>query len=88
VQHFVLHADQDTLRKRIEGDTLLGPSLFRLKYLDSYAEAARTWLHDEAEVVDATHLTPGQTALQIADAVESGGLARSSADIRQFSPSR
>lgn len=26
VRHFVLHADQDTLRGRIEGDTVLGPS--------------------------------------------------------------
>jgi hypothetical protein len=25
VRHFVLHADQDTLRKRIEGDTFLAP---------------------------------------------------------------
>ncbi len=68
VRHFVLHADQDTLRRRIEGDVLLDPSLFRLGYLESCAEAARTWLHDEAEVVDTTHLTP---ALQIACAVNS-----------------
>jgi hypothetical protein len=69
VRHFVLHADQDTLRGRIEGDTLLGPSTFRLAHLGSYAEAARTWLHDEAEVVDTTHLTPGQAARLVADAV-------------------
>src|SRR5260221_11208816 len=48
VRHFVLHADHDTLRKRIEmdqtmGGRFLGPSPFRLKYLESYAEAARTW---------------------------------------------
>lgn len=36
-----------------------------------YAEAARTWLHGEAEVVDTTHLTPAQAALQIAEAVKS-----------------
>ena len=69
VRHFVLHADQDTLRGRIEGDTLLGPSPFRLKYLEPYAEAARNWLHDEAEVIDTTHLTPARAALEIADAV-------------------
>jgi hypothetical protein len=69
VRHFVLHADQDTLRGRIEGDTLLGPSTFRLAHLGSYAEAARTWLHDQAEVVDTTHLTPGQAAQLVADAV-------------------
>ncbi|MCX5097238.1 AAA family ATPase [Streptomyces sp. NBC_00365] len=72
VRHFVLHADQDTLRGRIAGDTVLGPnSPFRLQYLEPYAEAARTWLHSEAEVVDTTHLTPAQAALQIAEAVKS-----------------
>lgn len=72
VRHFVLHADQATLRARIAGDTVLGPdSPFRLGHLESYAEAARTWLHDEAEVVDTTHLTPDQTARRIADALKS-----------------
>ncbi len=72
VRHFVLHADQDTLRGRIAGDTVLGPnSPFRLKYLEPYAKAARTWLHGEAEVIDTTHLTPAQAALQIAEAVKS-----------------
>ncbi|KJY26086.1 AAA family ATPase [Streptomyces katrae] len=72
VRHFVLHADQGTLRARIAGDTLLGPnSPFRLAHLEPYAEAARTWLHDEAEVVDTTHLTPAQAAQQIAEAVKS-----------------
>ncbi|GKQ36441.1 AAA family ATPase [Streptomyces sp. A012304] len=71
VRHFVLHADQDTLRARIEGDTVLGPSSFRLAHLEPYAEAALTWLHDEAEVVDTTHLTPAQTAQRIAEAVKS-----------------
>ena len=69
VRHFVLHADQDTLRGRIEGDTLLGPSHFRRKYLKPYAEAADAWLHKEAEVIDTTDLTPAQAALQIVDAV-------------------
>ena len=71
VRHFVLHADQDTLRGRIAHDAVLGPdSPFRLKYLEPYAEAARTWLHREAEVVDTTHLTPAQAAMQIAEAVK------------------
>ena len=69
VRHFVLHADQDTLRGRIEADTVLGPSTFRLAYLEAYVEAARTWLHDEAEVIDTTHLRPAQAARQIADIV-------------------
>jgi hypothetical protein len=66
VRHFVLHADQNTLRRRIEGDTVLGPSQFRLSHLDPYAEAFRTWLHDEAEVIDTTDITPAQAALRIA----------------------
>ncbi|TQJ46639.1 AAA family ATPase [Streptomyces sp. SLBN-115] len=70
VRHFVLHADQETLRGRIEADTVLGPSLFRLKYLEPYAEAARTRLHGEAEVVDTTRLTPAQAASRIAEAVK------------------
>ncbi|WP_435204971.1 ATP-binding protein [Micromonospora sp. bgisy143] len=69
VRHFVLHADHDTLRGRIEGEHVI-PSPFRLKYLEPYAEAARTWLHREAEVVDTTHLTPAQAALRIAEAVK------------------
>lgn len=70
VRHFVLHADQETLRGRIMGDTLLGPSTFRLGHLEPYAEAARTWLHAEAEVVDTTHLTPAEAAGRIAEALK------------------
>jgi hypothetical protein len=70
VRHFVLHADQETLRERIAGDRVLGPnSPFRLQYLESYAEAARSWLHEEAEVVDTTRQTPGQAAQQIVGAL-------------------
>ena len=73
VRHFVLHADQDTLRKRIMQDGVLGPSPFRLAYLEPYAVAARAWLHDAAEVVDTTHLTPAQAAQHIAVAPSSCG---------------
>lgn len=68
VRHFVLHADQETLRRRIAGASPV-PSAFRLAHLEPYAEAARTWLHREAEVVDTTHLTPDQAAARIAEAV-------------------
>jgi hypothetical protein len=70
VRHFVLHADQDTLRGRIEKDHPVA-STFRLDHLGVYAEAARTWLHHEAEVVDTTHLTASQAAAQIAGALRS-----------------
>lgn len=69
VRHFVLHADHDTLHDRIQHDTVLGPSTFRFEHLAPYAEAARTWLHREAEVVDTTHLTPEQVAHDVARAV-------------------
>ncbi len=70
VRHFVLHADPDTLRGRIERNHLPKGSPFRLSYLEPYAAAARTWLHREAEVVDTTHLTAAQAARHIADAVK------------------
>jgi hypothetical protein len=69
LRHFVLHADQDTLRRRIEGEHTV-PSPFRLTYLEPYAEAASSWLHSAAEVVDTTHLTPAQAAQRIAAAVK------------------
>ncbi|MFI7546035.1 AAA family ATPase [Actinoplanes sp. NPDC049599] len=72
VRHFVLHADQDTLRARIAAEHPV-PSPFRLQYLEPYAEAARTWLHSAAEVVDTTHLTPAQAAMRIAAAVTPAG---------------
>lgn len=69
VRHFVLHAEPDALRRRIADDTAMGPSTFRFSYLTSYAEAFRTWLGREAEVIDSTHLTPAQASSTIADAV-------------------
>ena len=70
LRHFVLHADQGALRQRIMGDLVMGPSKFRLNYLAPYDEASRAWLHNEADVVDTTELTPLQAALVIANAVE------------------
>lgn len=69
IRHFVLHADQATLRDRIQNDRVLGPSTFRFAYVEPYAEAASTWLHDAAEVIDNTHITANQAARQIADSV-------------------
>jgi hypothetical protein len=70
VRHFVLRAGQETLLKRIECDIFMGPSSFRLKYLEAYAEAARTWLRNEAEVIDTANVTAEQVAARIADAVQ------------------
>jgi hypothetical protein len=71
VRHFVLHADEATLRARIEGQHVV-PSPFRLRYLQPYAEAAREWLHAVAEVVDTTHVTAVQAAERVAAAVRRG----------------
>ena len=69
VRHFVLHADTSTLRSRI-ASAPCGPSPFRFAHLEAYAEAARTWLRQDAEIVDTTHLTAVQAAQRIADAVK------------------
>jgi hypothetical protein len=74
VRHFVLHADQSTLRRRIEEDTVLGPSQFRLRYVAPYAEAFSTWLSEDAEVIDTTDLTPIQAAVQITDDIRAAPL--------------
>ena len=66
VRHVLLHADRDVLQRRIDGDTELGPSAFRISRLDAYADAYAGWLGGEAEIVDTTALTPGETACRIA----------------------
>jgi hypothetical protein len=66
VRHVLLHADQDTLRGRIENDTVMGFSDFRMRHLALYADAYDSWLRDEAEVVDTTYLTPHEAARRIA----------------------
>lgn len=65
VRHVVLHADDATLRARIAGEHPVR-SPFRLAHLEPYAQAARTWLHREAEVVDTTGLAPAQVAERVA----------------------
>ncbi|MDX1893282.1 hypothetical protein [Mycolicibacterium sp. 050158] len=77
VRHFVIHADQDTLRRRIDDDVVMGSSPFRHEYFEPYAEAARTWLHAEAEVVDTVRTTPEQVARSLAAAVNEGAGGRS-----------
>jgi 2-phosphoglycerate kinase len=69
VHHFVLHADEETLRQRIYDDSVMGPSSFRYSYLVPYAEAFHAWLGNDAQIIDTTQLTPSQTASKIAAAV-------------------
>jgi predicted kinase len=79
VHHFVLHADQDTLRERIQNDSVLGPSSFRFSHLAAYAEAFDGWLKHEAQVVNTAALTPSEAASHIATAVDGHSPSRPSA---------
>ena len=75
----VLHADEDVLRDRIRNDAVLGPSTFRFAHVEQYAEAARAWLHEAAEVIDTTRITAQEAAQRIAHAVaevSAGGESR------------
>lgn len=78
VQHFVLHADQETLRQRIQDDLVMGPSSFRHSYLAPYAEAFEGWLGKDAQIVDTAELTPHQAASKIAAAASGYADQRSS----------
>ncbi len=72
IRHFVLHADTATLRDRTQHDAVLGPSAFGFSRVEPYAEAARTWLHADAVVVDTTRITPAEAADRIAAAALAG----------------
>ena len=69
VRHFLLHAEHETLRSRIENDQVMGYSTFRANHLAPYATAYESWLRREAEVIDATSLGPAEAARLIAHAV-------------------
>jgi predicted kinase len=69
VHHFLLHADHDTLRGRIQNDSVMGPSSFRFSYLSPYAEAFQTWLGTDAHVIDTADLTPAQAASEVVASV-------------------
>jgi hypothetical protein len=49
----------------------MGPSGFRLRYLDDYFESFTAWIENDAEVIDTTHRTPTQVALRLAKGLES-----------------
>ncbi|GAB3246441.1 AAA family ATPase [Alteromonas gracilis] len=65
VRHLVLHAERDELVRRIADDSPL-PSDFRLAHVTPYADAAASWLHADAEVVDTTDVAPAEVAARIA----------------------
>lgn len=65
VRHVVLHADRDVIAARIDADTVeAGARQWRHDHLDAY-EAACPWLSREAEMIDTTGLSAGETAAEI-----------------------
>jgi hypothetical protein len=64
VHHFVLHADEETLTRRIEAHEP-GIVKWRLEHLPVYREAF-AWLSGEGQVVDTTEISPAQVAREIA----------------------
>ncbi|MCX7521574.1 AAA family ATPase [Microbacterium sp. STN6] len=69
IRHFLLHADPDTLRGRIENDPVMGYSTFRIKYMEPYTAAYADWLRDEAEIIDTSHISPSEAARLVANAL-------------------
>ncbi|OZF07511.1 ATP-binding protein [Rhodococcus sp. 15-1154-1] len=69
VHHFVLHTDVVSLRRRIETDTVMGPSSFRIAHVQTYFEAADGWLHKQATVVDTTNRDPDAVADYISNSL-------------------
>jgi ABC-type branched-subunit amino acid transport system ATPase component len=71
VRHVVLHADPDTLTRRIEGDTVeTGARQWRLDHLAEY-EKALPWLRAAGTVVDTTDQPPEAVARRIAESAGS-----------------
>ncbi|QSB06932.1 ATP-binding protein [Natronoglycomyces albus] len=70
VSHFCLHADRDTIVKRIEGDEVeVSAKQWRLDHLDRY-EAARPWLGASATTIDTTEISAVEAAETIAAQVK------------------
>jgi len=70
VRHFLLHAEQAELERRIERDTESNRR-WRLDHLPEYWSALG-WLRAGAEVMDTTRLAPGEVAARIAAACRTG----------------
>jgi hypothetical protein len=68
IAHFVLHAEQPTLVRRIETDPNMLSSTWRLGHLQAYQEAL-PWLRGKAQVIETDRLTPEQVAEKVASLV-------------------
>ncbi|MGH3923880.1 MAG: hypothetical protein ACRDTT_13595, partial [Pseudonocardiaceae bacterium] len=74
LQHVALHADPDTIIKRINEDHTHSDTTraFRLSKLDDYLHAYTTWLPNAAHIIDTRHITASEAANQIAKLTTSG----------------
>lgn len=64
VAHFVLHAERESLVRRIETDGQVSDSPWRLGHLDAY-EQALPWLRERGTLVETDRLSPKQVAATI-----------------------
>ena len=64
VAHFVLHADEPTLVRRIETDPENPGSQWRLNHVKAYQQAL-PWLRSRGSVIETDQLTPQQVAKRI-----------------------
>jgi hypothetical protein len=65
IAHFVLHAEEQTLVRRIENDATMPGSLWRLGHLAAYQQAL-PWLRRRGRIVETDRLTPDQVVRTIA----------------------
>jgi hypothetical protein len=61
VAHFVLHADEPTLIRRIETDPAMPGSQWRLDHVKAYQQAL-LWLRSKGRIIETDQLTPDQVA--------------------------
>ncbi|HEV7649843.1 MAG TPA: AAA family ATPase [Actinophytocola sp.] len=64
VRHFVLHADHETLVRRIESDPLMPGSQWRLDHLRDYHQAL-PWLQRKGRIIDTSQRPPDEVAALI-----------------------
>jgi hypothetical protein len=70
IAHFVLHADDQTLVRRIENDATKPNSQWRMSHLEAYRRAL-PWLRNKGTIIETDQLTPDEVAKAVASLVSS-----------------
>jgi hypothetical protein len=68
VQHFILHANHQTLTQRIHADPVMPGSQWRLDHLQDY-RLALPWLERKGQIIDTNHSTATEVAGLVAKAL-------------------